>query len=258
MQYLFSDTDVAARRLQVVTQVFAEATKPFLLEVGPRRPRLTYDLGCGPGFTTHLLADTLECERVVGLDTSPHFLTLARQRATSRTAFALHDVTALPFPEGPGDLIYCRFLLTHLPDPSAVLGRWTSQLRPQGRLLAEEVEWIHTTNEVFQTYLDIVEAMLAAQSTHLYVGPLLDRRGDIEGTRRQVSWVYRLSVPTHLAATVFRLNMQAWRDEPFVREHYSASALEELEQALVSLTQREAREPEIEWGVRQLAWARVF
>ena len=57
MQYLFGDSDIAARRLEVLAEVFAEPTRAFFLEAVPKRPRLAVDLGCGPGYTTHLLRD---------------------------------------------------------------------------------------------------------------------------------------------------------------------------------------------------------
>ena len=81
-----------------------------------------------------------------------------------------HDVTQVPFPDGPVDLLYSRFLLTHLSDHRNVLDRWATQLHDQGLLMLEEVEAIDTDNEVFRLYLEIVEAMLAEQSQNLYIG----------------------------------------------------------------------------------------
>ena len=49
------------------------------------------------------------------------FLELARAAARGGIAFLEHDVTAVPFPEGPADLAYCRFLMTHLADPAGAL-----------------------------------------------------------------------------------------------------------------------------------------
>jgi len=54
--YLFGDTDVAARRFQVLAEVFADSTRPFLQQAVTGSRHLAVDLGCGPGFTTHLLS----------------------------------------------------------------------------------------------------------------------------------------------------------------------------------------------------------
>ena len=81
------------------------------------------DLGCGPGYSTHFMAETLPCCRAVGLDRSESFLAEARRTETNRVAFFLHDVATVPFPVEPADLLYCRYLLTHLPEPQAVVPR---------------------------------------------------------------------------------------------------------------------------------------
>ena len=91
MQYLFGDTDVAARRLERLHDVFAAATRPFLLEWADAPPALAIDLGCGSGRTTHCLAELLRGERTVGLDNSERFLAIAQKTATDRVSFFLHD-----------------------------------------------------------------------------------------------------------------------------------------------------------------------
>src|SRR5207244_1657699 len=74
VSYAFGDSDLAAYRLQQLAVVFAPSTREFLLREGLPQCRQAVDLGSGPGCTTHLLAETLGCERVVGLDCSPRFV----------------------------------------------------------------------------------------------------------------------------------------------------------------------------------------
>src|SRR5262245_10740178 len=112
MSYLFKDTDLAAQRLQVLAEVYAPSSRAFLQDAVNTVPQLALDLGCGPGYTTHLLAETTSSLRTIGLDSSEHFLTLARRNANEHIAFLRHDATQVPFPTGPSDLIFCRMLLT--------------------------------------------------------------------------------------------------------------------------------------------------
>ena len=257
MEYLFRDTDIAARRLKVVAEVFADSTRTFLLDAGPSAPQLALDLGCGPGYTTHLLADVLTCEHTAGLDNSEHFISLAQETGTGKVSFHLHDVTSLPFPVGPADLIYCRFLLTHLVDPCAVIPKWATQLRRKGLMLIQEVEWINTDNAAFTTYLRIVEAMLAHQSNELYAGRLFADVDDAGILNTRVSRVSTLQVTDRDAATMFFPNMQSWKNHPFVRSNHSAALLQGLEEDLRVLTKEVSSESNIEWGLREVVYERV-
>jgi len=255
MKYLFGDSDIAARRLEVVAEVFAEPTKAFLLDAVSDTPELVVDLGCGPGYTTHLIADVLRCDHAAGLDSSEHFVSIAQK--TETVSFYVHDVTSVPFPVGPSDVIYCRFLLTHLKEPDAVVGKWATQLRPRGLLLMQETDWINTDNDVFATYLSVVEAMLADQSTELYVGQVLDRKEDCCELKRRVSRVRRFRVANRDAATMFFMNMQSWKDSAFVQANYSSELLEKLERDLHDLTRQPCSVAEIEWGLREIVCERT-
>jgi trans-aconitate 2-methyltransferase len=257
VKYLFGDTDLAARRLEIVADVFAESTRAFVADAAIGPTRLALDLGCGPGCCTHLLAKLVECDQCVGLDKSERFISLARKTETDRVSFRLHDVIEVPFPVGPADLIFCRFLLTHLTEPRTVVTNWGTQLRPGGLLLMEETEWIEADNPAFATYLNIVEAMLEHQSNKLYVGPVLDSLECAEIVTKRMSRVYRFRVANKDAATMFFMNIRTWGNNPFVRTNYSAELIGELENNLHAITKTPGDESEIEWGLRQIVFERV-
>ena len=77
MGYAFGDTTLAAKRLFLLGETFSEATRVFMRESVDTRLEMAADLGCGPGYTTHLLADTLSPCHTVGLDNSESFVGLA-------------------------------------------------------------------------------------------------------------------------------------------------------------------------------------
>ena len=257
MSYLFKDTDRAAQRLRVLADVFAISSRTFMQDVVAIAPQLAIDLGCGPGYTTHLLADTTHAIHTIGLDSSAHFLILASQNTSERISFMRHDVTQIPFPTGLSDLISCRMLLTHLQNPPSTIERWSTQLRPQGLLLLEEVEWIQTNHPLFRSYLDIVAAMLEQQANQLYIGPLLDTLQMGNGLRRSMSRVFHLPVSTAQAATMFYLNVHAWKNLPFIQTQYTAGMIDQIEQDLQELAETSTSEGEIDWGMRQLAYEQL-
>jgi len=256
MKYLFGDTDLAAKRLAALDETFGTSSRRFVSRHAGDAPALGVDLGCGPGHTTHMLADAARTRRAVGLDRSEHFVALARETPAPGVSFCAHDVTELPLPAAPCDLMYCRFLLSHLGRPAERLGGWATQLRPGGRLLMEEVESIRTRNSVFAVYVDIVAAMLHAQGGALYVGRTLDALGDEVPLRRLSSDVADVALSRPRAARLFALNIGEWKHNEFIRANYPAALIDELERDLHALADAITDRVDIAWGVRQLAYER--
>ncbi len=254
--YTFGDSGLAARRLSLVAETFAESSRAFMRESVQARPKLAADLGCGPGYTTRLLAETLDPEHAVGLDNSESFLAQARTIATEKVSFQLHDITSAPFPNGPFDLIYGRLVLTHLPEPEKVILMWGTQLRPKGLLLIEEVERIGTDVPALVTYLDIQQAMLTHQHNELYIGSRLDAIAGSDKLQRRVSRIGSLQVPARKAGEMFHMNLGVWRHNDFVRAKYDAATLDCLEQDLLALAQDENDSPPVEWQLRQMVMER--
>ena len=255
--YLFGDTDLAARRLRLLAEVYAGATRTFVQDWRTRQSGLVVDLGCGPGYSTRLLAEALHSEHTVGLDKSAPFIALAQQELLAGVAFHCHDVERVPFPVPAADVLFCRLLLTHLVQPQATLCRWATQLQPRGRLLIQEVEWIHTNSATFTTYLQMQQATLAQQAHCLYIGPILDAMPDPDLLRRRLSHVQRVPVAPTQAATMFWLNFQTWKHHPHVQSQYAATLLTSLEDDLRQLIDAPRSEVEIVWGLRQLVYERL-
>lgn len=244
--YAFRDTEAAAGRLGLLAELWEPSSRHFLESCAPRGGGLAYDLGCGPGWTTRLLAEVAAPRRVVGLDESPAFVERAR-RLQPGLEFELQDVTRAGFPSGPADLAYCRMLLTHLPDPEAALAAWSGDLRPGGTLLVDEVEAIATEDPVFARYLEVAAQLIAARAGRLYVGAELDAARPA-GLTRIGSRATELSPPRDRVAELFGLNLGVWRDSPDV-----AAAPAELDEVAAALGEPRGR---ITWTMRQIAYRR--
>ena len=256
MTYAFGDSDLAARRLALLAETFARSSRAFMREAAGGRPRMAADLGCGPGYSTHLLAGTLAPGHTVGLDNSESFLDLARPTASDSVSFRLHDITTGPFPSGPYDLLFSRFELTHLRRPEAVVELWGSQLSPRGLLLMEEVEYVGTTHPVFTSYLDIQQAMLTGQGNSLYIGPVLDAISGTDSLERRSSNVQAFPIPADRAAAMFHMNIGVWRHNDFVRRTYANPDLDELEAALAAMASGRTNADPVEWGLRRIVMQR--
>lgn len=254
--YTFGDTEPAAARLELLSEIFAESTEAFLREVTVEPPRLAVDLGCGPGYSTVLVATALRPERTVGLDNSPQFLDMASALANDHISFALHDVAATPLPvPHPPDLLYARFLLMHLPDPWGTLHRWGEAIAPGGLVIVQESEEIHPYHDAFAAYLDIVEAMLLDNGNEIYMGPVLDAAGDTGPLTLTHSQTWRLKLPADVVARLYTLNLRSMRNQPFVQRFVPVTFLNDLERGLASLATT-SDQIGIEWDVRGLVYER--
>jgi SAM-dependent methyltransferase len=100
------------------------------------------DLGCGVGMVTGLLAELVGPEgHVVGIDASGAQLALARERLNTggtNVSFVEASATDTGLPRESFDLVYCRFLLIHLPEPERALSEMRALLKPNGILVCED------------------------------------------------------------------------------------------------------------------------
>lgn len=252
--YAFGDTDLAARRLALLDEVFGPSSRCMLAEFATSPGALAYDLGCGPGHTTAMVAQLSMAARTVGLDSSALHISRAKASAVDRVEFAVHDVTALPFPAGPADLIYCRMLLAHLPDPVGAVRSWASQLTNGGVVLVDEIEWIRTSHPVLQTHLRLAEALVAVSGARMRAGPLLAGLANAPGLQTTLR-IAQVPVPTALAATLFGMNIAVWGDRPADLGLCDATELRDLASAMAALTTSPAT-GEITWGMHQAAYKR--
>jgi SAM-dependent methyltransferase len=241
-------------RLRLVAEVFAPSSRAFLAEAVTDRPALAIDIGCGPGVSTRLVARVTGAARTIGLDTSPTFLEVAGHDAPRGVTFVRHDATSVPLPERPADLVYCRLLLAHLPDPAALVAAWATQLTAGGRLLVDEIEWMDVRVPEFVAYEEIVLDLVGSRDAPMYAGPIVDAVREGPGWRQETSTVRTVPVSTAAAARMFAMNVATWRDDPYIREHYAADDIERLRRDLATLT-RSAATDEIVWGMRQVVVA---
>jgi hypothetical protein len=180
----------------------------------------------------------------------------AAGEAPAGVAFAVHDVTAVPFPAAPAGLCYGRLLLSHLADPAAALAAWATQLAGGGLLLADEVERIHTADPALRGYLDVAGALLAARGQTLEVGPLLHRLPDPPGLRRRQDRLATLSPPAARAAAMFAENLAVWGDQAVADGVVGDRERQALAADLAGVAAG-ARPAAITWELRQLAFERV-
>ena len=91
-----------------------------------------YDLGCGTGHLTRILADTFPSSKVIGIDSSPEMLAEAR-REFPAMSWQEADVNSW-HPPGPPDLIFSNAAFQWVPAHETLFPSLLQMLRPEGVL----------------------------------------------------------------------------------------------------------------------------
>jgi trans-aconitate 2-methyltransferase len=240
--YAFGDSALARERLGIVAEAFAAPTRALLADLPPMQPRYVVDMGCGPGYTSALLRERFPHSEVTGLDASLAMVEEARTRVPGAW-FVVADVTA-PL-RLPGDVVYARLLLGHLPDPEGAIARWAAAMRPPGLLVCEEPVDYRGDDPVFARYEAMVESVVAAHGANLRAAPALD--ADPPGCERLVDRVVEHPVPAGRAAAMFWRNATVWGDD-------RAGAREIVE--VLRAIERDDPDADVRWRLRQTVWSR--
>jgi ubiquinone/menaquinone biosynthesis C-methylase UbiE len=131
-------------RLRLLARVMQPTTRALFDRVGVRAGMTCLDVGCGGGDVTIELARLVgPGGMVVGTDFDDTKLALARSEAATlqinnvefRHAHLVDSVE-----EAAYDLLYTRFLLTHLPDPVGAMAKFHRVLRPGGIIVVEDID----------------------------------------------------------------------------------------------------------------------
>jgi SAM-dependent methyltransferase len=146
----------------------------LLERLGPRDGLACLDVGCGGGDVTLELARRVAPHgTVVGVDIDETKLEIARHEAQQQgllnVVFQLSDVREMSGAAG-FDIVYSRFLLTHLSDPASVIRAFYAQLRPGGMVAVEDID--------FSGHFTYPESRAFGRYHELYCATVLRRGGD--------------------------------------------------------------------------------
>lgn len=117
------------------------AARDLLAQAPQFEPKIVFDLGCGPGNSTELLAAKFPGAEIVGIDASENMLAVARARTPAAT-FIRQNIENWR-PAEPVDLIFANASLHFLPDHPALMTRLLSYLRTGGRLAVQMPNNMH-------------------------------------------------------------------------------------------------------------------
>lgn len=131
-------------RLRVLSSALTATTGALLHRLVAPVDGRWLDVGCGGGDVAARIAADHPAATVVGIDLDADKVHIARTEASraaiDNVTYRVHDVTR-PLPgAGTYDVVYARFVLSHLADPGHVARLMVDAVRPGGVVAVEDVD----------------------------------------------------------------------------------------------------------------------
>jgi trans-aconitate 2-methyltransferase len=233
--YTFGDSDQASARLRRLAELYEPETRELLQHNSVRTPQLAIDLGCGPGWSTRLLKDVVNAERAIGLDASERYVTEARRNHSSDLQFQVHDIVRAPFPVPAPNILFCRFLLTHLSALGEVFATWASIAAPDSLLFIHETESLETDHPTLRRYYELVAQLQQHYGQTLLVGSVLEGCLENSGWRLVESKRRILEKPANKMAELHLANLRTWRHDEYARRSFDSNEIDSLDASLAGI-----------------------
>lgn len=179
--YIIRGGPAGRERLRLLARVLEPTTVDLFARVGVAPDARCLDVGCGGGDVTALLASVAPQGHVVGVDIDDAKLDLCRTEAAAagrtNVSFRHEDVTEAALTDERFDLIYARFLLTHLTEPAKAVLALAGRLAPGGVLVVEDIDFgghfCHPYSAAFWTYVTLYSEAAYARGCDPDIGPRL-------------------------------------------------------------------------------------
>jgi SAM-dependent methyltransferase len=161
-------------RLRIIARVMHASTSSLFDRLGLHDGQLCLDVGCGGGDATLELARRVAPGgQALGVDIDTTKLELARAEAAERDSgnvrFERLDIRESSL-DDRFDVVYARFLLTHLSNPAGAVEAFRRHLREGGVVAVEDID--------FSGYFTCPESSAFRRYHELYCATVTKRGGD--------------------------------------------------------------------------------
>jgi len=170
-EYTLARGDAGAERLAILSEGQWPSSLRLLRQAGLRKGSRFLDVGCGAGDLSRRVAAL--GGRCTGVDIDPGFVARA-SAACSDVGFhclSAHELDSLP---SGFDVVYARYLLSHLADPQDALNKMATAARPGGTVVLEDIDFdLHTAQPrpaAFDRYLELYAKVVRGKGGDPYLG----------------------------------------------------------------------------------------
>lgn len=188
-QYIIGGGEAELERLRIIASILRPSTLDVLKRAGLKPGMRCLDVGCGFGEVTFDIADAVgPGGHATGVDIEAKRLDSATERACregrTNVAFQTADITQPLLAQLPQDgdasgldLIYVRFVLTHLKDPAGALANLKAALKPGGVLIVEDVDMsvrvCYPPSVPYDRFFELYDTAVLKRDADPQIGPKL-------------------------------------------------------------------------------------
>jgi SAM-dependent methyltransferase len=175
--YSIEGGHVGRNRLRVLSGVFAPTTAALFDRVQIAGSARCLDAGCGGGDVTTLLAERVPNGHVTGVDIDSVKIALASPDAPANVSYHSEDLATTVQRREQFDLVYARFVLSHLAGADRWVRALTQLVAPGGTLVVEDTHIAATfcapPSAAFARCIEIYSATVRANGGDPDIGPSL-------------------------------------------------------------------------------------
>jgi SAM-dependent methyltransferase len=179
-QYIIAGGVAGKERLDLLARVCEPGTNALLDYVGIGAGARCLDVGCGGGHVSRELAKRAGITgSVVAIDLDETVLGLARAdvmaAGLTNVVFRCGDVTDLD--ESGYDIVFARYLLSHVADPVLVVERMVRALKPGGTAIVEDTDFsgclCRPPSTAYDRYVALYRETVCRRGGNADLGPRL-------------------------------------------------------------------------------------
>nr|WP_067058243.1 class I SAM-dependent methyltransferase [Mucilaginibacter sp. L294] len=179
--YIISGGIEGKKRLHILSDILQPYTKPLLQNNGLIKGTSFFDLGCGGGGVSLMAAKIVgDTGSVTAIDFDQEIISLdikdAEEQHIKNLTYHAQSAYDINY-SNQFDVVYSRFLLSHLKEPQLVLNNMLRSAKPGGRVVVEDIDFsghfCHPACNAFNQYVNLFTATAQQRGQNANIGPHL-------------------------------------------------------------------------------------
>lgn len=143
----FAEATAKTMEIRQSEPVMEKIVHDYLVALEYTTDRATVEVGCGPGAISRRIAKHAKGTQVIGLDPSSNYINIARQESGdfNNVEFQVFDGDRIPLNDEGAESIIMHTVLSHVTDPSKLIGEAYRVLGNGGKLVICDADFSKAT-----------------------------------------------------------------------------------------------------------------